>query len=681
MFENGYRPRRPTKAEEHADEEQQQATRRKRVKRAQNEHDLATRRDSGLVMSAIPGIGYRDFALGPSKPSKTRTQLDQLVYSSRRLPSSSTSTVVPSLQSICISRVADGFGSPAAWDHLDRYAHLPHVPALLQAVLERIGGPLLPFDVWRRFAMVFSDDLPTRRRTYRGLCVADEAEIDWLKEENELAMQEWASAGPRGRELAAPSYFLAILDLAHDVSFADQDLSKLRRIAPLLAVLKLDYTRVSDDGVAWIARLASQDGCYQHLQVLSLKGLRKVTDEGVLRLAKLRLRMLDLRETACTKRLRSQLNQVTSSSSSTTSSWSIARYRQELDRIGLELELFGGSFSLSRTLTYLHSLAHRLNYSTDPSPPPTKPISVHLSAITRQQAGAASAHSSASKTAEELYTEQMALSTKPKAAAYHQAYGAVTSTMNISRQLLEDSGIVETEKGAAFRSRNDAVLGGSYIGPGKTGGRSMFEVGHRKLSAEAGPLSDSDEELEMEEQRRAREVEAAEAYDAQPAGSGALLFYRAPRPVVSESKPRSIVAASPSDLILLRHLPYRPPYDPSPSSDDYTLPLASPSQTQAAPFELGAVKLRKRQDDGADDLLSLFSASSSSSSRKPTPSSRPVQPPKPTNPFAAKRKPTSNPPPRRAPPSSSSSAIEPALPRKGPVLARPLGLAPMFRRR
>lgn len=247
-------------------------------------------------MSAISGIGYRDFALGPSKPSKTRTQLDQLAYSNKRLPSSSTSTSVPSLQSICISRVADGFGTPAAWNHLDRYAHLPHVPALLEAVLARIEGPLLPFDVWRRFAMVFGDDLPSRRRTYRGLCLADEAEIDWIKEENELAVQEWASAGPRARELApAPSYFLAILDLAHDVRFSDQDLSKLRRVAPLLVVLKLDYTRVSDDGVAWIARLASQDGCYQHLQVLSLKGLRKVTDDGVLRIAKLRLRMLGTR--------------------------------------------------------------------------------------------------------------------------------------------------------------------------------------------------------------------------------------------------------------------------------------------------------------------------------------------------------------------------------------------------
>lgn len=396
--------------------------------------------------------------------------------------------------------------------------------------------------------------------------------------------------------------------------------------------------------------------------------------------------LADLRETACTKRVRSQLNQLTASPSSTAplpSSWTTARYRQELDRIGLELELFGGSFSLSRTLTYLHSLAHSLNYSTDTSPPPTKPISVHLSAITRQQIGSASASSSAPRSTEELYREEMAISTKPKAAAYHQAYGGVTSTMNISRQLLEDSGIVETEKGAAFRFRNDAVMGGSYIGPGKMGGRSMYDVGQRKLSTQEGPLSDSEEELELEEQRRTREVEAAEAYDAQPAGAGAALFYRAPRPVVSESKPRSILAASPSDLILLRHLPYHPPYDRPPPSDDHILPLAAPSQSQTTPLELGAVKLRRRRDDDADDLLSMFS--SASSSHRPTSSSRPLKPPKPTNPFAVKRKAASNPPPPSAtcppPPPPPAPSASTTLARKGPVLARPLGLAPMFRRR
>lgn len=278
----------------------------------------------------------------------------------------------------------------------------------------------------------------------------------------------------------------------------------------------------------------------------------------------------------------------------------------------------------------------------------------------------------------------MAISTRPKAAAYHQAYGGVTSTMNISRQLLEDSGIVETEKGAAFRFRNDAVTGGSYIGPGKTGRRSMYDVGQRKLSAETGPLSDSEEELDMEEQRRAREVEAAEAYDAQPTGAGAAPFYRASRPIVSESKPRSIVAASPSDLMLLRHLPYNAPYGRPPPSDDYTLPLATPLQPQMKPLELGTVQLRKRRDDDADDLLSLFSSNPSSTSRKPTSSSS--RPPKPTNPFAAKRKAASNPPPPTTtrpapPPPPARSAANSALARKGPVLARQLGLAPMFQRR
>lgn len=234
----------------------------------------------------------QDFTLGPSKPSKSRSQLDQLAYDNRRTPARPPSSSVPSLQSICISRIVDDFGAPGAWDRLDRFSHLPHVPALLEAVMERVDT--LPFGVWSRFASVFGQELPARRRTYRGLCVSDEMEMAWLKAENEAAVQEWAQAGPRGRELQpTPTFFLAALDLAHDTTFTDSDLSKLRTVAPLLAVLKLDYTRVTDDGLAWLLRHSERDGCYRHLEVLSLKGLRKVSNQGVARLSKLRsLRML-----------------------------------------------------------------------------------------------------------------------------------------------------------------------------------------------------------------------------------------------------------------------------------------------------------------------------------------------------------------------------------------------------
>lgn len=237
----------------------------------------------------------QDYTLGSSRPFKTRNELDRVVYAERQLPSSSApSSTFPSLQSTCISVAADNYGAPGVWSQLDRFAHLPHVPALLQAILDRAGGALLPFAIWAQFAAVFGDELPSRRRTYRGLCVADEAEIESLKLENEQSLHEWAQAAPRAREmLATPCFFLAVLDLANDVSFGDQDVSKLRKLAPLLAVLKLDYTRVTDDGLAWIARSAAgKDGAYQQLQVLSLKGLRKVSDEGVLRLGKLPLRML-----------------------------------------------------------------------------------------------------------------------------------------------------------------------------------------------------------------------------------------------------------------------------------------------------------------------------------------------------------------------------------------------------
>ena len=645
-------------------------------------------------MSSISGIGYRvrlrvlyelwrssadsdlsqDFTLGPSKPTKSRSQLDRLAYEGRRIPPRPPLSTVPSLQSICISLVADNFGSPGAWDQLDRFAHLPHVPAFIDAILAQVDH--LPFGVWSRFASVFGQELPPRRRTYRGLCVSDDQEIATLKRENEAAVQEWAQATPSARQLQAPpTFFLAVLDLAHDTTFSDADLSKLRGVAPLLAALKLDYTRVTDDGLGWMARHADRDGCYQHLEVLSLKGLRKVTEKGVLRLSKLRcLRMLgeislvaegaqlillraDLRETACTKRVKAELSVASRTTPTPPPPWAVARYRQELERIGLELELFGPSFSLSRTLTYLHSLAYRFSPLSHPSLP-SKPLCIHIDAISRQQLSPAPA--SAPKSAAELYDEQMGSTNKPASTAYNQTYGAVTSTVPISRRLLEESGMGETEKGAAFRHRNDAIAGGSYVGPGKTGGRSLFDVGQRKLTVETGPLSDTEEELEKEEERRAREEEATRVWDAQPT-RGAALFYRPPRPLSSNTQPREIKCAEPSDLILLRHLPYHPPYD--------ITPTAASTSTPVHPVEPIAIKRREpRRDEGLDELLSLFSAGPVTSTRKVPLPSRVL---KPSNPFSAKK------------PSVSRRPVEPPKPvATGPVLGnRPLNLAPIFDRR
>lgn len=367
-----------------------------------------------------------------------------------------------------------------------------------------------------------------------------------------------------------------------------------------------------------------------------------------------------------------------SSSTSSFPPWTTARFRQELDRVGLELELFGGSFSLSRTLTYLHSLAHRLHSTSRTCTAPTKPVSIHLDAITRQLATSASS-STTPKSAEDLYHEQMALTTKAKNAAYNQAYGAVTSTMSISRQSLEESGMVETEKGAAYRYRNDAVAGGAYVGVGKTGGRSLFDVGQRKLDTARRPLSDTEEELELEEERRASEVEAARAYDAQP--QGPLLFYRAPRPIVSEPQKRTIGGAAPSDLLLLRHLPYRSPFDTPLQQDEVTEPSTPSYPTRV---DTAIVKRRKRTDDDeADDLLAHFGAIAAPS-RPGAPPTRPPKPLRPANPFAAKRKatlPTSAPPPllRRAELGGPTSSVPPAQQQpqaRKLVLARPLpGLA------
>lgn len=179
---------------------------------------------------------------------------------------------------------------------------------------------MLPFKIWFAFASTFPRDIPLRQRTYRGLCLDDDSkELEALRSSNALGSEEWRTAATlqaanesyarsRGRdylpkEIYAPAFFLAALDLAHDTTFRDDDIAKLRQpLSSFLAFLRLDYTHVSDAGISSIARaVGGEDEFYERLEVLSLKGLRGVTDSACRKLAKLpSLRMLGSSPSLCT---------------------------------------------------------------------------------------------------------------------------------------------------------------------------------------------------------------------------------------------------------------------------------------------------------------------------------------------------------------------------------------------
>jgi hypothetical protein len=117
--------------------------------------------------------------------------------------------------------------------------------------------------------------------------VDDVNEIEGLKDLNAAITAEALVSPPM-----TPGFFLAVLDLSMAKGFRDGDISKLKPLAPMLASLHLNGVDISDIGLRWIGSSADGSDCYQHLQVLSLKGCRQVTNEGVVRLAKIPLRML-----------------------------------------------------------------------------------------------------------------------------------------------------------------------------------------------------------------------------------------------------------------------------------------------------------------------------------------------------------------------------------------------------
>ncbi|GAA5895172.1 hypothetical protein JCM8208_000135 [Rhodotorula glutinis] len=635
-LERVYRPRALTRREQELDHEHARLAQERTVKRAKKEAAQHEDRSSDYHHSGISGIGYKDFQLGRGISTKSRALLDEQAYAARRRTvETRLLDNVPRLSSVCLDVLVDNYGERGVFDALDPAVHREYAAPLLATLARRIGHGVLPFQVWLDFAHRFALDLPPQRRTYRGLCVGDVKELGLVKELNAEAVERWAheTAYPSpGREPLVPPFYLAYLDLRGDTTFTDGDIYKLRNpLSHFLTVLRLDGTSVSDEALTWIARAAREAPQYAQLQVLSLRGLLKVTDAGVLKLSSLaNLRSLDLRGTQCTSAIRAALNRsfLGAPPSSTSSSappaprfWRPARPRPDLPSAlpsTLEPQLFEPSnFSPARTLAILHYLAR---VESTPAGPQrrdilraralVKPLGLHLTAVTRASSSSTTAPSSTSSrpdaTADELYRDQLALSYGAKRAAHHAGLGTITSTVPLSRGLVEEEGRRESDKGAAFRNRNDSVAAGEWIGAGaRTGGRAMlpgqtaaslYDVGTRKLSRddkERGarePFSDSDGDDEREKELEAEEVAERKRWEDESAQRSR--FYRPLEPPTPRG-PRAWTEPLPSDLMLLRHVPYVAPWE---GSRALPVAVAAPSEAhELPPASAGGTLVKKRK--------------------------------------------------------------------------------------
>ncbi|GAA5885721.1 hypothetical protein JCM6882_007542 [Rhodosporidiobolus microsporus] len=665
-----YRPRLATRKEIEEDKERQQKGRERFFKRRKKEATEVGERSSNLVYSNNGGIAFRDFTLGPSGPVKTRAKLDREAYAARRAAQAEDDEPlldVPRLSRSCLAVLVENYGEPGIFDRMDPVHHRQHAGPLLNTLARELDQDVLPFQVWLDFASRFKTDLPAKQRTYRGLCVSDVDELSALKEVNaeavELYAQE-AALSPSSFDFVPP-FFLSYLDLTGEVGFGDADIYKIKDpLSHFLAVLRLDGTSCTDDSLRWIARAADEPPRYSHLQVLSLKGLTKVTDEGVVKLAKLNLRSLDLRMTRCSEKIRRKLNDALIDLGST-SAWRVARQWDSLPAPHIELQLFdSANFSPSRSLSLLHYLA---TYFNTPAPsrakaltsPLVKPVAVHLNSMTRIAAPSSSSSATKTeKTAEELYNEHFALHGGTTHAAHHRAFGAVTSTMALSRKQFEEDAHAEADKGAAFRHRNDSIAAGQYIGSeGKAGGgrASLWDVGTRRVSAPVAasgggrlfdrhglrtnwdPFSDSEDEDEKD-QAEAKKVEAAtEWWDA--GASRGQSFYLGPRPVARAPRAYSIPPVS--SLMLVRHLPYRAPYEPV----ERLVPVgaAREEREEVVQVRAGATLVKKRRR-GEEEELAVYS---------PGAATPPVPAPPPAR---AVPLPSIHPSRRRPPPTPSTSS-------------------------
>lgn len=314
--------------------------------------------------------------------------------------------------------------------------------------------------------------------------------------------------------------------------------------------------------------------------------------------------LADIRASGCTSSLRKQINSALLSLPNAPAVTRTTYFRPpresrsdiDQDRIGetlispqIEVELFDPTnFSPALMIHLLHQLG-------SPAATPLasarsglqKPVGVHITALTRTSASVKSGSGGPKsepdparpRTVEELYQAQLAIRSAQTHATHHTAYGGITSTVPISRVAVEESGRKEPgERGAPFRLRDDAVMGG---GSGwssdeqhdaKAG--TLYAAGLRRYHPLSGaawvpherdPYSDDETEAHAEGVYRAAEAEAIAAQVREEEEGSLFYQYRhkgggVDRRIRKRGE-RTFGIPEKEEGMLLRLMPYVPPWE------------------------------------------------------------------------------------------------------------------------
>jgi hypothetical protein len=316
--------------------------------------------------------------------------------------------------------------------------------------------------------------------------------------------------------------------------------------------------------------------------------------------------LADIRASGCTSSLRKQINSALLSLPNAPAVTRTTYFRPpresrtdiDKDRIGetlispqIEVELFDPTnFSPALMIHLLHQLGSPATPVVSARSGAHKPVGVHITALTRTSASAKAGSGGPKpepdparpRTVEELYQAQLAIRSAQTHATHHTAYGGITSTVPISRVAVEESGRKEPgERGAPFRLRDDAVMGGGGSGwindeqhdSARTG--TLYAAGLRRFHPLSGgawvpherdPYSDDETEAHAEGVYRADEAEAIAA-QAREEEQGSLFYqYRyaggggVDRRIKKRGE-RTFGIPEKEEGMLLRLMPYVPPWE------------------------------------------------------------------------------------------------------------------------
>lgn len=245
---------------------------------SENERLNARTSAGKLVYSVGKGVAYYDSALGRMRGGKSRKDLDERDYKKRRVVLDDDNFEyggqrrITSLVDMCRQVIARDYRIVLR-DMAPQ--HRVHLSAILELISKQIvtvndDAPVeLPFEVYFRAATIFGrDDMPLRRRTYRGLALNDAIELDEIQRINQTWLMSWRETAEKNARrstplligIESPNCFIAMVDFSR-LPFTDGQLWTLRStIASFVVVMRLSYTSVTDEGVSKIVSVFGHEG-------------------------------------------------------------------------------------------------------------------------------------------------------------------------------------------------------------------------------------------------------------------------------------------------------------------------------------------------------------------------------------------------------------------------------------